>query len=75
MYTPYTHRKKVLTQSLFSLHPGKNATNTDWTHKAYVWSPKGQLNGERWRWKSRVLVFRSFRHFSRHTCTRIAHKF
>lgn len=33
-------KKKVLSASL------RNATNTDWTHKAYVWSPKGQLKGD-----------------------------
>lgn len=50
----YTHKKKSWHRVSFhcTLAKKQNATNTDWTHKAYVWSPEGRPNGDRWRWKS-----------------------
>lgn len=48
--TPHIHTKKVFTQSRFHCVLAKNATNTDWTHKAYM-SLEVQLNGDRWRWR------------------------
>ena len=65
----YTEEKKEKSWHKVSFHwtLAKNATNTDWTHKAYVWSPEGTTE---W-WSMAVkehsvetaLVSRSFRHF------------